>query len=83
MLISGSVTSKVDSQTHSISGSLPQSQSTLWPWRDEFKSHTSKISLALSDSIKKSFEKALDDEFQSYQAWKKIRSVKLRGLNDN
>ena len=73
----------MDSQTHSISGSLSQSQSSQWPWRDEFKSHTSKISLYLSDSIKKSCEKALDDELQSYQVWKKIPSVKLRGLDDN
>ena len=83
LLISGSVTSKVDSQTHSISGSLSQTQSSQWPWRGEFKSHTSKISLSLSDSIKKSCEKALDDELQSYQVWKKIPSVKLRGLDDN
>ena len=80
-LISGSVTSRLDSQALSSTSSSAQTQLSQWPWRDEFKSYTSKISLALSEHIKQTCEKALNDEMQSYQASKTIPAVKLKGLD--
>lgn len=74
----GSVTSRLDSQALSSTSSSAQTQLSQWPWREEFKSYTSKISLALSEHIKQTCEKALNDEMQSYQASKTIPAVKLK-----
>lgn len=78
---SGSGTNRLDSQPLS-SGSSP-SHDSQWSWRDEFKSRTSKISMALSESIKQTCEKALDEEMQSYKSSKRIPTVKLKGLADD
>ena len=77
----GSGASRLDSQPIRSSSSSSQTQLSQWPWRDEFKSHISKISMALSESIKQSCEKALDEELQSYNTSKRIPAVKLRGLD--
>ena len=75
---SGSGTSRLDSQPlSSVSTPTPDSQ---WPWREEFKSHISKISMALSESIKQTCEKALDEEMQMYKSSKRIPTVKLKGV---
>lgn len=76
---SGSGGGRLDSQTLS-SGSSPSQDAQLWPWRDEFKSHISKISMALSESIKQTCEKALDEEMQLYKSSKRIPTIKLKGL---
>ena len=76
---SGSAGGRLDSQTLS-SGSSSSQDAQLWPWRDEFKSHISKISMALSERIKQTCEKALDDEMQLYRSSKRITTVKLKGL---
>ena len=77
----GSGASRLDSQPIRNSSSSSQTQLSQWPWRDEFKSHISKISMALSEGIKQSCEEALDEELQSYKASKRIPAVKLRGLD--
>lgn len=76
---SGSGGGRLDSQTLS-SGSSPSQDAQLWPWRDAFKSHISKISMALSESIKQTCEKALDEEMQLYKSSKRIPTIKLKGL---
>lgn len=78
---SGSGSSRLDSQPLS-SGSGASQDLQHWHWRDEFKSHTSKISMALSESLKQACKKALDEEMQSYKSSKRIPTVKLKGLID-
>lgn len=81
MFNSGSGSSRLDTQT--LGTGLSSSQDLQhWNWRDEFKSHTSKISMALGESIKQAREKALDEEMQVYNSSKRIPTVKLKGLVD-
>jgi len=58
-------------------------QMSQWPWRNEFKSHISKISMALSESIKQTCDKALEEEVKAYKTSKRIPAVKLKGVNDD
>ena len=76
----GSGASRPDSPSSSSLCNLSQSQMLQWPWRDKFKSHISKISVCISESMKQIYEKALDDEIQAYKALKRIPVVKLKGL---
>lgn len=71
----GSGSSRLDSPLSSVSTSNPDSQ---WPWREEFKSHLSKISVALSESIKRTGEKALEEGMQRYKSTKRIPTVRLK-----
>ena len=75
----GSGGGRLDSQTLG-SGSPSSQDAQLWPWRDEFKSHISKISMAICERIKQTREKALDEEMQLYKSSKRIPTVKLKGL---
>lgn len=74
----GSGASRPDSPSSSSLCNLSQSQMLQWPWRDKFKSHISKISVCISESMKQIYEKALDDEIQAYKALKRIPVVKLK-----
>ena len=77
-LCSGSGSSRLDSQPlSSVSAPNPNSQ---WPWREEFKSHISKLSMALSESIKHTCEKALEEGMQMYKSTQRIPTVRLRGV---
>ena len=76
---SGSGGGRLDSQTLG-SGSSSSQDAQLWHWRDEFKSHISNISVALSERIKQTYEKALDQEMQLYKSSKRIPTIKLKGL---
>lgn len=82
MFKSGSGSSRLDSQPLG-SGSSPSQDLQHWHWREEFKTRTSKISVAVSESLKQACEKALGDEMQSYKSSKRIPTVKLKGLTDD
>lgn len=72
----GSGSSRLDSQPlSSVSAPNPNSP---WPWREEFKSHISKLSMALSESIKHTCEKALEEGMQMYKSTQRIHTVRLR-----
>lgn len=75
-LYSGSGSSRLDSPLSSVSTPNPDSQ---WPWREVFKSHVSRISVALSGSIKRTCEKALEEGMQMYKSTKRIPTVRLKG----
>ena len=75
--------SRLDSQPISSTSSSSLTQMSQWPWRNEFKSHISKISMALSESIKQTCDKALEEEVKAYKTSKRIPAVKLKGVNDD
>ena len=74
---SGTGASRHTAASASTSGGSSQTQQ--WLWREEFKSHLSKISICLNEVMRQVFEKALDDELQSYKTWKKIPVIKIKG----
>lgn len=80
IIISGHGPSHKPSPGHP-SSSTGQSLGSQWPWRDEFKTFTSRISIAVAETVKKSCDQSIEEEIQQYQNNKKLSVVYIKGYS--